>query len=180
MSERQDKIQLLSRLNRGRVAAPSFLVALGQVLGTDVRADSLLSLPQTDVLTQAFKIGYQQASKSQAISFRRSFAQHQAQSFLKLIDCFAGLLTKEDDVVFLTKLSDVCGAVLVSAPTLLRHAEAVINFDGDSLSALSGDQQQGVLLDFNSDDTEHYYEVTVWGDRWAILILGCVDRRKDA
>jgi len=180
MSERRDKIQLLSRLNRGRVAVPAFLTALGEALGTNVSPESLLSLPQTDTLAESFKIGYQQASESHAISFRRSFAPRQAQSFLKLIDCFAGQLTKEKDVVFLTKLSDVCGAVLVSAPTLLRHAEAVINFDGDSLSALSGDRQQGVLLDFNPDDTDHFYEVTVWGDHWAMLIIGCVDRRKDA
>jgi hypothetical protein len=156
------------------------LAALGEALGTNVSPESLLSLPQTDVIVESFKVGYRRALESHAISFRKSFSQRQAQSFLKLIDCFSGQLTKEEVVVFLTKLSDVCGAVLVSAPTLLGHAEAVINFDGDSLSALSRDQQQGVLVDFNPDDIEHFYEVTVWGDRWAMLILDCVDRRKNA
>jgi hypothetical protein len=172
MNERQEKIQHLSRRNRGRIALPSFLAALGGALESNISPESLLSLRDTDAYSEALRSGYQSATTTTAVAFRRSFNRDEAQSFFKLVDCFASQISDEQ-VVFLTRLSDVCGAILLGAEVLLRHTQAVIAFDGDSLGATSTDKQQGLLLDLNSDDPEQFYEVAVWGDRWALLILAC-------
>jgi hypothetical protein len=76
-------------------------------------------------------------------------------------------------VFLLAKLRTDCGAVVVDISLLLRHAASVISFDGDSLSAMSMDRTQGLLIDHNPDDIEQTYEVAVWGDRWSPLVRAC-------
>jgi hypothetical protein len=76
-------------------------------------------------------------------------------------------------VFLLAKLWTDCGAVIVDASMLLRHTASIINFDGDSVSAISMDQTQGLLIDHNPDDVEQTYEVAVWGDRWTPLARAC-------
>ena len=72
-----------------------------------------------------------------------------------------------------TKLNTDCGAVVLDILILLRHTGSLIRFDGDTLSAISADQTQGLLIDHNPDDSEQTYEVAVWGHRWSLLALGC-------
>jgi hypothetical protein len=57
--------------------------------------------------------------------------------------------------------------------TLLRHVAAIIRLDGDSLSAMSEDGTQGLLIDYNADDERQTHEVTVWGERWSAAALAC-------
>lgn len=66
-----------------------------------------------------------------------------------------------------------CGAVSVGVSELLLNAKAVIAFEGDSLSVLSEDRSQGILVDHNPDDPIQAYELTVWGETWPLLILAC-------
>jgi hypothetical protein len=172
MDNRQEKIQLLSRINRGRAAAPSFLAHLSEALGEPVETDALKSLPETDVLLEAFREGYQAAIKDGAVSYRRFFLPTERPSVLRIADCLADQLPTEN-AFFLTKLSNDCGAVRVKISTLLRHTASIIRLDGDSLSAISSDQTQGVLIDHNPDDPPQAYEVVVWGDRWSLLGLAC-------
>jgi hypothetical protein len=126
---RQEKIRLLSRQNSGRAAIPSFLAELSEALGESTEAAALQSLPETDLLLQASREGYQVA------------IQH--------------------------------GAVRVNASVLLAHTASIIRLDGDSLSAISSDATQGILIDHNPDDPPQAYEVVVWGDRWSPLGFAC-------
>jgi hypothetical protein len=171
MDNRQEKIQMLSRKNRGRAVAPSFLADLSEALGESVEAQALQSLSETDGLLRAFREGYQAAIKDR-VSYRRFFLATERASVLRIADCLADQLPKED-AFFLTKLSSDCGAVRVSVSTLLAHTASIIRLDGDSLSALSTDQTQGILVDHNPDDPPQAYEVVVWGDRWSLLGQAC-------
>jgi hypothetical protein len=73
----------------------------------------------------------------------------------------------------MTKMSDYCGAVSLPLSTLLRHAGAIIRLDGDSLSVISLDHKEGLLIDYNRDDEDQNYEVTIWGNRWPTAVLSC-------
>ena len=172
MDNRQDKIRMLSRMNRGRTAMPSFLNNLAEILGEPVGTHALLPLPETDALLMVFRNGYQNAIKTRTASYRRFFVPGERPSVLRLADCLADQLPLEN-VFFLTKLSEDCGAVSLSLCVLLRHAASIIRLDGDSLSALSNDHTQGILIDHNSDDPQQAYEVAVWGDRWSRIALAC-------
>src|SRR5450631_3454915 len=165
MEIRQKKIQLLSRKNRGRVATPSFLTALSDALGEPIEANALISLPDTDTLLETFRDGYLCATAPGALSYRKFFLPNEEASVFRLAFCLAERL-RDEDGFFLTKLSEECGAVHLNVSTLLKHAESVIRFDGDSVSALSKDRQEGLLIDHNPDDPEQAYEVAVWGGRW--------------
>ncbi len=95
-------------------------------------------------------------------------------SVFKLTDCLADRLS--ENVYFLTQKGEDCGAVRVNVSALLKHAKLVIGLDGDSLSALSLDGVEGLLIDYNPDDEQQTYEVAVWGDRWPVQALGCDPR----
>lgn len=129
-------LQLLSRMNRGRGSTPSFLAALSDAIGEPVEIDALVSLPDTDSLTAAFREGYQRAATQSGNSYRRFFVPSEEGRVYKLADCLAEKLPDEG-AFFLTKLSEECGAVRLNLSTLLRHAESIIRLDGDSVSALS-------------------------------------------
>jgi hypothetical protein len=169
MESRRQRIQLLSRLNRGKLALPSFLASLSEALRHPVEESALLPLSDTDALIDAFRTGYQNAIADSAISYRRFFARAEKRRVFRLADCLANELSNES-VFFLTKKSEECGAIEIKASTLLRRAHAVISFDGDSIIALSKDRQQGLLIDHNTDDSDQQYEIAVWGDRWSLPV----------
>lgn len=172
MDSRQEKIQLLSRMNRAKAAAPAFLADLSEALGESVDAAALLPPTDTDEIMASLRVGYQAAIRPDEISYRRFFRSSERNLVLRLADCLSGSLLGED-VFFATKLSEDCVAVRLSLSVLLSHAASILRLDGDSLSALSEDRKQGVLIDQNPDDTEQAYEVVLWGDRWPLLALAC-------
>ena len=61
----------------------------------------------------------------------------------------------------------------MSLRTVLRYASSIVRLDGDSLRLVSLDQTEGLLIGYNSDDNDHKFEVTVWGDRWPITAVSC-------
>jgi hypothetical protein len=151
------------------------LFALSQVIGEEVSMEMFAPLPETDELRNTFRTGYRVAV-SGGLGYRRVFSLSQKNSVLNLADCLAERVAGET-VFFLTKVSEYCGAVRLNFSTLLRHTASIIGLDGDSLSALSLDGTEGVLIDFNGDDQEEGYEIAVWGDRWPLSILACEGRQ---
>lgn len=169
MDNRQERITLLSRMNRGRLETPSRLIAISKALGVPVDARALLPLPDSDTLMNSFRAGYQAAKPPSA--YRRFFLRRDELSAFKLADCLAERLS--EDVYFLTKKGENCGALRVSMTDLLKHAKSVIHLDGDSLSAASPDGVEGLLIDYNPDDDQQTYQVAVWGNRWPVHALEC-------
>ncbi len=172
MSSRQEKIYLLTRMNRGRAAAPSFLASLSEALGEPIAASALVPLPESDDLVEAFRNGYQRTVNGGIPSYRRFFLQPEASRVFQLADCLADRMLGERGFL-LTKRNTDCGAVTLDISILLKHVGSVIRFDGDSLAAMSTDRTQGLLIDHNPDDHEQTYEAAVWGDRWSLLALAC-------
>ena len=172
MDSRQEKIQMLARINRGRTSMPAFLNALSEALGEPVDGTALLPLSETDEITELIRGGYQRAIKPGEASYRRFFPSTERHLVLHIADCLGRKLANEP-VFFVTKLSRDCGAVRLRISGLLGHTGLIISLDGDSLSALSEDRRQGILIDQNLDDVEQAYEVVVWGDRWPLVALTC-------
>ncbi len=169
MTNRQEQIQLLSRANRGRLQITSFLSSLSDALGEPVEAGALASLPETDSLLAKFREGYQGAATN---GYRRFFLHNERLLAYRMAGCL-GKKLPDERAFFLAKLSEVCGAVSVSASTLLERAEPIIQFDGDSVCALSSDHEQGFLIDHNRDNPDQTFEISVWGERWVPLIRAC-------
>jgi hypothetical protein len=175
IDSRKQQILLRSRMNRGRTEAPSFLSAVAEAVGEPVDMKSLVPLPETDILREAFRAGYQNVVREATVGYRKLFLPSQSSLVFRLATCLADQVSTERSF-FLTKLSEYCGAVSLNLSVLLKHAASIIKLDGDSLSALSTDQTEGILIDHNPDDPEQAYEVAVWGDRWPLMVLACDHR----
>ena len=170
MNSRQEKIQLLSRVNHGRAATPQFRASLSEALGEPIDASALVPLLESDALLEAFRNGYRRVVEAAVMGYRKFFRKPEARLLFQLADCLADRMLSERGLL-LTKLDTNCGAVILDIRILLRHTGSLIRFDGDSVSAMSADQTQGLLIDHNRDDSEQTYEVAVWGDRWSLLAL---------
>lgn len=170
MDSRQAKITLLSRINREKAATPAMLTGLSKALCRQVEEKSLVDPLNFDTLMENFRTGYANALKSGALSYRRFF--HRGE--LPIAENLAGSLAQQlgtEQVYLLTKFNGDDRGVLLDAATLFSRIGSIIEFDGDSLCALSEDRTQGVLLDHNPDDNGQTYELAVWGDRWPLLIF---------
>jgi hypothetical protein len=170
MNSREEKIKLLSRMNREKASTPAMVGSLREVLGTPVDATTLISPSDADALMTDFRNGYAKAMASDALSYRRFFRQNELPLVQNLAEGLAQRLGGEA-VYLLTKFNGDKRGVVLDASVLFSRVGPVIEFDGDSLYALSIDRSQGVLVDHNRDDREQAYELTAWGDRWPLLIL---------
>lgn len=170
MEERRQRIAALSRMNRGSALQPTFLAELSAALSTPVTPTQLLDLAQTDSVRNLLSQGYRTVLENRQPSFRKFFSRDQVSHLLYLIDCLAVRLGSEKVLLHL-KSSDLCGAIFSEAQIVLSRPREVINLDGDSLNILSLDKQQGIILDFNPDEFEEHYELSIWGDRWSLAII---------
>lgn len=173
MDGRNGRIELLARATRGKAATPLFLADLSEALGEPVIATDLISLLETDVMLSAFRLGYHGSIQHKAVSYRRYFHAGERSLLFCFADCLAEKLLQESGFL-LTKRGRDCGAVHVSVSVPLRHAASTIRFDGDSVSILSEDKTQGILIDQNPGDLEQTYEVVIWGEHWQSSALACV------
>jgi hypothetical protein len=160
----------LSRINREKATTPAMLGSLRKVLDTTVDATMLVDPLEADALMTDFRSGYAQATENRTASYRRFFRLSELPLALNLAEALARRLGSEE-VYLLTKFDGDCRVVILTAAALFSRVDLVIEFDGDSLCALSKDRSQGVLIDHNVDDLEQAYELTVWGNRWPLLVL---------
>jgi hypothetical protein len=156
-------------MNREKAATPAMLASLSNALDMPVDATALIAPLEADSLMTGFRTGYSHATERGAPSYRRFFHQGELPLLLNLTDSLVHRLGAEE-VYLLTKFEGDCRVVVLNVTALFSRVGAVIEFDGDSLCALSKDHSQGVLIDHNPDDLDQTYELTVWGDRWPLLV----------
>jgi hypothetical protein len=166
METRQTRIQMLSRIGRGRKELPHFAAALSKTLGFPLSTAQFIPLPETDKLWEIYGEGYSESRLGTGTTYRRFFKPDQWNMLSKLTTCVVEGLHK-DEAFLLLGQSKTCGAVLASVPALLSHFEQLIDLDGDGLRLVSGDLAQGLMIDRNPDDPVWFVEVAVWGERWS-------------
>ncbi len=172
MQTGNEKIQLLTRVNKGKRLIPSFLAELSEAIGGQIDLNALATLPDTDALLETFRAGYQRSKTADGMVYQRYFHPNQKAKLFEISDCIGKRLPAET-AFLITKNSHFCGAVKTDILTVLGHAASVIRLDGDSVCLVSEDRQQGLLMDQNIDDPEQTYELTVWGHRWSSAVSYC-------
>jgi hypothetical protein len=172
LQTRNEKIQLLTRLNEGKKLIPSFLAELSEAIGGQIDSTALATLPDTDSLLETFRAGYQRSKTADGMVYQRYFRSHQKAKLFEISDCIGKRLSAETTFL-ITKNSHFCGAVRTDILATLGHAASIIRLDGDSVCLVSEDRQQGLLIDQNLDDPEQTYELTVWGNRWSSAVSYC-------
>ena len=121
-------MELLTRMNRGRRSAPTYLAALSEALNEAVSEDAIVSLPETDGLRESFRRGYQAAVNAEAVACRSFFvAGHEARVYRMAMRLAAQ--PPEESACLLSKQSDDCGADRLRMGTVLRHASSIIKLD---------------------------------------------------
>lgn len=172
MQSRNEKIQLLTRINQGKRMIPSFLTQLSEAVGEQIDSNALAALQDTDFLLETFRAGYQRSKTADGMVYQRYFRSNQKSKLFELGDCIGTRLSGES-VFLLTKHSHICGAVKMDILTVLGHAASIIRLDGDSVYLVSEDRQQGLLIDQNIDDPQQTYELAAWGRRWSLAVSDC-------
>lgn len=172
-SNRRAKIRILSRVNRRNTVIRSVLNDLSDILGREIVADAVASAEDSDSLLETFKEGYRAAKEVSSISYRRFFTFDRRRQVFQLATCLAERFNEGEKATFLTKLGDDIGGIKVEISPLLKQTERVLEFDRDSITVLSNDKKQGILIDYNRDDPTQTYEITVWGDQWPVQVLAC-------
>jgi hypothetical protein len=169
---RNEKIQLLTRVNEGKRLIPSVLAELSVAIGAQIDSNALATLPDTDFLLETFRAGYRRSETADGTVYQRHFRSNQKAKLFEISDCIGKRLSTES-AFLLTKNSHFCGAVKTNILTVLGHAASIIRLDGDSVCLVSEDREQGLLVDQNIDDPEQTYELTAWGHRWASAVSYC-------
>jgi hypothetical protein len=172
MQSRNDKLGHLLRLNQRRLSSPNFLRALGNAVGHVINDEQLLSFPETDDLFTEFSRGYG-STQDLASGYRKTYERAHSDEVFRLCICLATKIAG-DEARLLMKQSQVCGAVKMNADEILLNARSVIQLDGDSVSVLSWDRTEGILIDYNPDDVNQTYELAVWGFGWTSALVECL------
>jgi hypothetical protein len=173
MNERQRQIQMMIRLNEGRLRAPAFLSKLSLAIGQNLSTKDLLPLEETDSLSKVLTTGYRRTKHHDVPGYSKFFSPQQAAHFFRLVDCLAQKISGR--VFLLTMETEYCGAVELEASVVFSHAHSLLRLDaGTSVNALSSDRSQAVMLDSNLGDPVAPYEVVVWGEHWPLLVMECV------
>lgn len=172
MQTGNEKIQLLTRVNKGEGLIPYFLAELSEAIGARIDSNASATLPDTDALLETFRVGYQRSKTADGMVYQRYFRSNQKAKLFELSDCI-GKRLPADTAFLITKNSHFCGAVRTDIRTVLDHAGSIIRLDGDSVYLVSEDREQGLLIDQNLDDPEQTYELTVWGHRWSAAVSYC-------
>jgi len=162
MESRAQKIQMLARKNRLRASTPGFLAALSKCTGIQIGPDDVIDPAAVDVLRGILGTGYKSVDDSKAITFRRFFRPTEHATVFQFTTCLSEQLS-DNRCLLITKLGTDDIAVKGSPKGFLEHAESVIALDGDSLSLLSADLKEGILVDHNIGDPEREYEIAVLG-----------------
>jgi hypothetical protein len=157
---------------RRKAASSEFLSRLSEVLGRAIESSAIVSVEDSDSLLDVFRLGYRAAQQGNAISYRKFFSSKDENSVFRLTECLADRL-KDEEAFFLSRLGGDTDAINVNLSALLKGARAAIAFDGDSICVVSKDRGQGLLIDYNPDDSIQRYEIAVWGDRWPLLVISC-------
>jgi len=122
------------------------------------------------IVSATLRFGYQTARTGDAVSYRRFFSPNERRIVFRLAASLADRIGDETGFL-LTRLGVDTEAISANLTAVLANAEAVLNLDGDSVSIVSNDRSQGLLIDRNLDDPIQSYEFAVWGNRWSLLML---------
>ena len=165
------KIQLLTRVNKGKRLIPSFLAELSEAIGGQIDLNALATLPDTDALLETFRAGYQRSKTADGMVYQRYFHPNQKAKLFEISDCIGKRLPAE--TAFLSsKNSHFCGAVKTDILACWPRGFSYKTRWRFRLSRFGG-RQQGLLMDQNIDNPEQTYELTVWGHRWSSAVSYC-------
>ncbi len=79
----------------------------------------------------------------------------------------------DDEIIYITKLSEICGAVKMKGHLALLQAKDLLALDGDTLILVDRECKNGLSLDYRKDEMKDMYELTIFGDVWLSVVSQC-------
>ena len=154
-----DRKELLIRKNEGRRKIQAYISDLNRIFKTDLHDDDFLDLETSDQLKNAFYDSFKNSTTRKTKTYQGAETGRLENDVKDLKERFAG-----QSLYLITKLSEYCGVVLVSAVLALDNYKELIELDGDSLNlANSGTGgANNLLLDYYEEGGDYYFELSVW------------------
>ena len=173
MNDRQKRISLLARKNFGTAEKPALIRVLSVALKSSLLEDCFTDIETADRLRQLSVSNYESAKHDPEPAFVRYFSKAEQKEVFDLVSCL-GTKVSDAPIFLLFRQSELCGAILIGGHTAFAKARSLIEVDGDGLTVVAENQEDGLLLDYNPDDVDRCYELVVWGSLWPVLLLPCI------
>jgi hypothetical protein len=165
LTSRQSRISFLARTNYSRQESGEFLSELSAVLGHQIRNDSLLPMDVSDLYRQVFSSGYQHGLSTGTNFFRMLEPLSGFDSVEARVVQFCARFGTEQALLLPTHFEP---CIRVTVGDVLGRTKAMLDLDRDTIAIASVDRECGFMLDFNPDDPEWTFELTIWGARWVV------------
>jgi len=163
MRNKEDRLRLLQRRQKGRRILPEWLRRVGDAIGVAVDKSDVFDLDKTDQLRSLL-----------SDRVRRGGDRKRFFSIAALDDVFVeleslGRETARSPVVLLHSSESCIGGLRVSADTALSHARGLWRVVGEDLQFITEDATSGLCLERNYYGAAGEYvsdgvlELTTWG-----------------
>ena len=155
-----NKLEFLIRQNKRKNEIENCKQRFSEIFGIQMSEQNFLSIEQTDLLTNKFYEGFK-------ASLNKVCEKYSAGNKVMETDIRNLLLKFGDEEGYLiTKQTEICGLIRVSADVVLAKYAEVIDLDRDSLGLLSIDETKGIYIDYFEETNElgssWYYELCFW------------------
>jgi hypothetical protein len=148
-----NKIEFLSRRNKGRKLLPDYVSALSEITGVDANVflNSILDLESSDRIYEIYISNIKSINSGSYTSPFIKASFEKSSQILAEIQGIAKPISKNHKFYLITKFSDLCGMVEINFDDAISHLDKLIAYDGDSFGLVSADSHTGVMVDMYTE-----------------------------
>ncbi len=148
-----NRIEFLSRRNKGRQLLHEYIHALSDITGVDANTlqQRLLDLESSDLIYRQYIsdiISINNGSYTDNF-FKFSFEESDKMLSITQIDTLP--ISKAEKFYLVTKNSEFCGLIEIDFDVAINQFDKIIAYDGDSLGLVSAHANTGVMIDMHVD-----------------------------
>lgn len=163
--DRQRRLELLVRQNRGRTEFKTYFDDLELLLNLRIAGRNRIDLETTDQLLIAYSRGLEESRNQPQQHFQKTWPYEPTGPWTSECERIAKALHSEEAVLFIGPY-EYCGAVRVALESVLKAVLPLLEFDANSVRMGSSDARCGFYLDKYEEQSKWFVEFVIWGE-WA-------------
>ena len=154
--------EYLARINRASTEYRHSNERLAEILGKPIPPEVRFDLAETDRMIAKLRESVAKAQTEYLPMLKRTWPYHPLTPWQVCCKCIGDSLGDEDAILFAGPFT-YCGAIRVEVNRALANLEALLSFDGDTVSLQSANSDAGLYLDKFEEDSMWQVELVAWG-----------------
>lgn len=176
-NQQPSRLEILVRKNRGRTEHKYYTTELSHRLKLQISPADVLDLEETDRIAAIYYSQAKRAYEEQGFAYACIWGYEPIALWFEACRRLGEKLYGQPAVLFVGPY-EYCGAVRVSAHSVLNEVASLLEFDRDSVALKSATADSGLLLDLYEEGAERLVELVAWGE-WEKLAMQQVRRRPE-